>query len=78
MPKSGGASTIGTVCTGETRARQQTLASAQYQSGMSAPPIHRPEAGVEPQPGRQNPDPDYLVGVDRLRRLRQDGTCQTI
>ena len=38
----------------------------QHQRRMAATPVHRAEPGVDTQPRRQYPDPDHLVGVDRI------------
>ena len=43
--------------------------STQHHRRMAATPVHRAEPGVETQPRRQDPDPDHLVGGDRIRPI---------
>ncbi len=49
--------------------------SAHQQRRAAASPVDRAEPSVDPQPRRQHPHPDHLVGVDGIRRLRQETHC---
>lgn len=49
--------------------------SAQQQRRMAPTAVHRAEAGVNPQPRRQDPNADYLIRTHGVGRLRKETHC---